>query len=60
MRTQAVREVGLPDTREVAPAVFEVRRRLRRILLEIVPETVTDPSIAREELRALLDRLRVA
>ena len=60
VRKKALREVGLPDARQVAPAVFEVRRRMCRILLEIVSETVTDPSVAREEFRTLLDTLRVA
>jgi hypothetical protein len=52
-------EVGLSDADEVAQAVFEVRRRMRRILLEIVLETITDPSAAKEEMRTLLDTLRV-
>ena len=58
-QTQVAAEVGLPDADEVAQAVFEVRRRMRRILLETVSETVTDPSAARDEMRTLLDTLRV-
>ena len=60
VRKKALREVGLPGAHEVAQAVFEVRRRMRRILLEIVSETVTDPSVARDEMRTLLETLGVS
>jgi DNA-directed RNA polymerase specialized sigma24 family protein len=61
-RSQAAiaKEVGLASASEVSQAVFEIRRRLQVVMLEVVSDTVTDPNAARQELDELLQTLRAA
>jgi RNA polymerase sigma-70 factor (ECF subfamily) len=56
---ELARQLGLADSAQVSSMIQTVRRRFRRVLLQVVEESLADPALATDELANLRDFLRI-